>query len=427
MPERIIAATDGSCEPNPGPCAWAYVIADADGQPARTAAGALGHGSNQVAELAAVLAVLEDTTGPLTVYADSSYAIKCLTTWLPNWRRNGWLNSSKNPVSNRHLIERAAELMEGRDVRLEWVRGHNGHPLNEAADRAAKAALHLPVERPFPTPATVGANAAPTPARARCTATTKSGGRCATDAGPSGLCHVHDPALQCGRPTRRGKPCTMPTGGGPCRTHTGPAPTPGQTSLLPDLTVPDLTVPDPAVEAEPAANPAPKQKPTPAPPDSGPVTETGFASAPAPAAKPAPTPEAARRPTPTPAPTPERKPPVPAPRAAGWPPERGRTGTCADCGDLVQQYPVAARWVVLDAAVTGPEAVPSDERWYVDVDGCAHRADPPAAEPVRTRHVDTCPRRPEGPAPWAAALRTVRAAWAYRNSAAAYGSQSQTN
>ncbi|GAB2821861.1 ribonuclease H family protein [Streptomyces daliensis] len=150
--ERIIAATDGSCDPNPGPCAWAYVIADAEGRAARTVSGALGRGTNQVAELAAVLAVLEDTSGPLTVYADSVYAIKCLTVWLPNWRRNGWLNSSRKPVANRYLIEQAAERMEGRDVRLEWVRGHSGHPLNEAADRAAHAALALPVQRDFSPP-----------------------------------------------------------------------------------------------------------------------------------------------------------------------------------------------------------------------------------------------------------------------------------
>lgn len=153
MSERIIAATDGSCDPNPGPCAWAYVVADAAGKPSRTVSGALGHGTNQVAELAAVLALLEDTTGPVTIQADSVYAIRCLTTWLPNWQRNGWLNSAKKPVANRHLIERAAAVMRDRDVRFTWVRGHSGHPLNEAADRAAKAALTAPVHRTFAAPA----------------------------------------------------------------------------------------------------------------------------------------------------------------------------------------------------------------------------------------------------------------------------------
>ncbi|MDJ1137044.1 ribonuclease H family protein [Streptomyces iconiensis] len=176
MSERIIAATDGSCDPNPGPCAWAYVIADADGGPARTVSGALGHGTNQVAELAAVLALLEDTTGPVTIYADSVYAIRCLTTWLPNWQRNGWLNSSKKPVANRHLIEQAAALMVGRDVQFTWVRGHNGHPLNEAADQAAKYALTAPVHRTFapapaPAPAT-DTDMAPAPATVTATAPT---------------------------------------------------------------------------------------------------------------------------------------------------------------------------------------------------------------------------------------------------------------
>ncbi|MEV4167359.1 hypothetical protein [Nonomuraea dietziae] len=59
--------------------------------------------------------------------------------------------------------------------------------------------------------------AAPQPLR--CRATTKEGQPCAIDPRPSGLCHVHDPAVQCGGRTRKGKICVVPTGGGRCKYH----------------------------------------------------------------------------------------------------------------------------------------------------------------------------------------------------------------
>ncbi|MEZ0115209.1 hypothetical protein ABH920_009244 [Catenulispora sp. EB89] len=56
----------------------------------------------------------------------------------------------------------------------------------------------------------------------KCSATTKTGKPCPVDARPSGLCHVHDPAVQCGVPTWSGRQCQVPTGGGRCKTHVDP-------------------------------------------------------------------------------------------------------------------------------------------------------------------------------------------------------------
>lgn len=54
---------------------------------------------------------------------------------------------------------------------------------------------------------------------AKCTALTKSGKPCPFDARPSGLCHIHDPAVQCGAPTKSGRQCEVATGGGRCKLH----------------------------------------------------------------------------------------------------------------------------------------------------------------------------------------------------------------
>ncbi|MQA98366.1 MAG: hypothetical protein GEV11_28610 [Streptosporangiales bacterium] len=152
----ILAATDGATLPtNPGPAAWAFVLDD-DGTPGVPVSGAIGWGTNQIAELTAVREVLKATTGPIEIRSDSLYAIKCLTIWHHRWRVNGWLNAKKRPVENRALIEEILGLLGGRDVRFVHVKAHQvgGDPYNAVADRAANAAARAcratrPPEPPF--------------------------------------------------------------------------------------------------------------------------------------------------------------------------------------------------------------------------------------------------------------------------------------
>jgi ribonuclease HI len=141
MTTRIIAACDGASKGNPGPAAWAWVIAGADGAVARWEAGPLGTATNNVAELTALMRLLEaaDPAVPLEVRMDSQYAMKAVTTWLPGWRRKGWKTASGSPVANRDLVVRIDELLGGRDVEFVYVAAHQvgGDPFNAAADQAA--------------------------------------------------------------------------------------------------------------------------------------------------------------------------------------------------------------------------------------------------------------------------------------------------
>ncbi|GIF46589.1 hypothetical protein DFJ67_8448 [Asanoa ferruginea] len=50
-------------------------------------------------------------------------------------------------------------------------------------------------------------------------AITRRGYQCPIGPRPSGLCHVHDPAVQCGGTKRNGARCAVATGGGLCRAH----------------------------------------------------------------------------------------------------------------------------------------------------------------------------------------------------------------
>ncbi|CAL9601536.1 Ribonuclease H [Streptomyces sp. enrichment culture] len=144
MRERVVAACDGASKGNPGPAAWAWVVADDSETPARWEAGPLGRATNNVAELTALerLLAATDPGVPLEVRMDSQYAMKAVTTWLPGWKRNGWKTAAGKPVANRELVVRIDELLEGRSVEFRYVPAHriDGDPLNDFADRAASQA-----------------------------------------------------------------------------------------------------------------------------------------------------------------------------------------------------------------------------------------------------------------------------------------------
>lgn len=136
----IIAAADGSALGNPGPAGWAWYVDDDC-----WASGGWPRGTNNMGELMAVLDLLQQTAhvdDDLHVFCDSKYVIDSVTKWMPGWKRKGWKKSDGKPVLNVELMKALDAAMEGRRdrVRFEWVKGHAGHELNEAADRRANAA-----------------------------------------------------------------------------------------------------------------------------------------------------------------------------------------------------------------------------------------------------------------------------------------------
>ncbi|NEB34973.1 ribonuclease HI [Streptomyces sp. SID14446] len=144
MPERVVAACDGASKGNPGPAAWAWVVADGDETPTRWEAGPLGTATNNVAELTALERLLTAVSPdvPLEIRMDSQYAMKAVTTWLPGWKRKGWKTAAGKPVANQELVARIDELLTGRSVEFRYVPAHqvDGDRLNDFADRAASQA-----------------------------------------------------------------------------------------------------------------------------------------------------------------------------------------------------------------------------------------------------------------------------------------------
>ncbi|MFF1634898.1 RNase H family protein [Leifsonia sp. NPDC058248] len=133
----IVAAADGSALGNPGPAGWAWYVDDD-----RWAAGGWPHGTNNQGELMAVIDLLDSTAHideDLRILCDSQYVINAVTKWMPGWKRKGWRKADGAPVLNRELLERLDRATQGRRYSFEWVKGHAGHELNEAADVRARA------------------------------------------------------------------------------------------------------------------------------------------------------------------------------------------------------------------------------------------------------------------------------------------------
>lgn len=134
----IVAAADGSALKNPGPTGWAWAIDESQWR-----AGGFSHGTNNIGELYAVLDLLRSTahlSEPLHILADSRYVIDTFTKWIHGWKRKGWKKSDGSAVLNVELIQQIDEALRGRQVTFEWVKGHNGHSLNEFVDSKARDA-----------------------------------------------------------------------------------------------------------------------------------------------------------------------------------------------------------------------------------------------------------------------------------------------
>jgi ribonuclease HI len=134
----IVAAADGSALGNPGPAGWAWYVDEQT-----WASGGWPRGTNNMGELMAVLDLLRQTAhvdDDLLVYCDSMYVINIVTQWMAGWKRKGWRKKDGKPVMNVDLVQAIDVAIQGRRVQFEWVKGHAGHPLNEAADRRAVAA-----------------------------------------------------------------------------------------------------------------------------------------------------------------------------------------------------------------------------------------------------------------------------------------------
>ena len=133
--------TDGACSGNPGPGGWGALLQF--GEHERELKGGEGNTTNNRMELTAAVAALETLkrTCKVHLHTDSTYLRDGMTSWIHNWKRNGWRTTAKKPVKNVDLWLRLDEAIQSHDIEWHWIKGHAGDPGNEAADALARQGL----------------------------------------------------------------------------------------------------------------------------------------------------------------------------------------------------------------------------------------------------------------------------------------------
>ncbi len=134
---QVTIHTDGAASGNPGPGGYGAVLES--GKHRKELWGGFRRTTNNRMELLAVIVALEALKQPdmaVVVVSDSKYVVDAVEKgWVFGWEKKGFAKK-KNP----DLWKRFLQVYRKHRVKFQWVRGHNGHPLNELCDRLAVAA-----------------------------------------------------------------------------------------------------------------------------------------------------------------------------------------------------------------------------------------------------------------------------------------------
>lgn len=148
MGNKLNIYTDGACSGNPGPGGWS-VVWYGKGKILNRSGGSKNTTNNQM-ELVAVLEALkliESKSNKITydICSDSAYVVNAINNgWLYSWRKNDWMTQSGDPVKNAYIwqdlyVTLVSLKMHKYIISFTKVKGHSGNPLNEYADKIAKA------------------------------------------------------------------------------------------------------------------------------------------------------------------------------------------------------------------------------------------------------------------------------------------------
>ena len=139
---EITIYTDGACSGNPGKGGWGAILIDAKEEKYLSGSNQLT--TNNQMELTATIEALKAIIRPrnIALYTDSQYVKNGITSWIFNWKKNGWKTANKKPVANKDLWIELDKYVKIHSVNWFWVKGHSGDHYNEIADQLAVNAMN---------------------------------------------------------------------------------------------------------------------------------------------------------------------------------------------------------------------------------------------------------------------------------------------
>ncbi len=141
MNNKVYIFTDGACRGNPGEGGWGAILQAESHE--KEISGYSANTTNNIMELTAVIKSLQalKKTCNVILTTDSKYVKNGITTWIHNWKKNGWKTANKKSVKNKDLWILLDQECRKHKVAWEWIKGHSGHELNERADLLANLAI----------------------------------------------------------------------------------------------------------------------------------------------------------------------------------------------------------------------------------------------------------------------------------------------
>lgn len=138
--KQVQLITDGACIGNPGPGGWACILRY--GGRKKEIFGSERATTNNRMELTAAVQGLKSLNEPceVEIVTDSQYMKNGITSWVANWKRNGWRTKEKKPVLNQDLWEALDEENARHQTTWSWTKGHASHDDNNRCDELATLA-----------------------------------------------------------------------------------------------------------------------------------------------------------------------------------------------------------------------------------------------------------------------------------------------
>ena len=139
---EVTIYTDGACSGNPGKGGWGAILIYPKEE--KYISGSKQLTTNNQMELTATIEALKAILKPsnIALYTDSQYVKNGITSWIFNWKKNGWKTANKKPVANKDLWIELDKYVDFHSVNWFWVKGHSGNHYNEIADELAVKAMN---------------------------------------------------------------------------------------------------------------------------------------------------------------------------------------------------------------------------------------------------------------------------------------------